>query len=107
MLFSVCSIHVLVSRTKDPPVKQSNALQAKYEIQEQLTIAHGQGLNAVFAETAMRLTDRRSHAIIHCIPLDDQAFHRAPLVFKKAMVEAESEWSQHHAKAAIDTRAKV
>ena len=66
-----------------------------------------QGLEAVFIETAIRLTDRRSHAIVHCVPLDSQAFQRAPLVFKKAMTEAESEWSQHHAKAVIDTRAKV
>lgn len=55
----------------------------------------------------MHLGDRRSHAIVHCVPAEDSAFHRAPLVFKKAMSEAESEWSQHHAKAVIDTKAKV
>ena len=66
-----------------------------------------QGMNAVFIETAMSLADRRSHAIVHCVPLDDKAFQRAPIVFKKALEEAESEWSQHHAKAVIDTRTKV
>ena len=66
-----------------------------------------QGLNVIFLETAMRLTDLRSHAIVHCIPVDQAAFHRAPIVFKKALDEAESEWSQHHAKAVIDTKVKV
>ena len=55
----------------------------------------------------MRLTDLRSHAIVHCIPVDQAAFQRAPIVFKKALDEAESEWSQHHAKAVIDTKVKV
>lgn len=36
-----------------------------------------------------------------------QAMARAPLYFKQALEHAESEWSQHHAKAVIDTGAKV
>lgn len=66
-----------------------------------------QGLHALFVETATRLGDLRSHSVIHCVPVDDAAFHRAPIVFRKALMEAESEWSQHHAKAVIDTAAKV
>lgn len=66
-----------------------------------------QGQQAVFLETATRLGDARSHAVVHCIPLPEDAFHRAPIVFKKALLEAESEWSQHNAKAAIDTKLKV
>lgn len=66
-----------------------------------------QGLNTLFWETAMRLTDSRSHAVVHCVPLDDSSFHRAKVVFKKSLDEAESEWSQHQAKAAIDTKLKV
>lgn len=58
-------------------------------------------------ETAMQLQDRRSHAVIDCIPVPAGAFAKAPLYFKKEIEEAESEWSQHHAKRLIDTRAKV
>ena len=68
---------------------------------------HLQGLNAVFYETATRLNDVRSHAIVHCVACNDKAFHRAPIVFRKALLEAESEWSQHNAKAVIDTKLKV
>ena len=32
---------------------------------------------------------------------------KAPLYFKKGIDDAESEWSQHHAKRWIDTSAKV
>ena len=31
---------------------------------------------------------------------------KAPLYFKKAIDEAESEWSQHHAKRLIETKTK-
>lgn len=36
-----------------------------------------------------------------------QVMSKAPLYFKQALEHAESEWSQHHAKAVIDTKAKV
>ena len=66
-----------------------------------------QGQQVIFMETAMQLQDRRSHAVVDCIPVPAGAFAKAPLYFKKEIEEAESEWSQHHAKRLIDTRAKV
>ena len=42
-----------------------------------------QGMNTVFSETAMLLDDPRSHAIVHAVPLNDSAFHKAPVVSKK------------------------
>ena len=36
-----------------------------------------------------------------------QVAAKAPLYFKKAVDDAESEWSQHHAKRWIDTSAKA
>ncbi|KAK9827469.1 hypothetical protein WJX74_004333 [Apatococcus lobatus] len=65
-----------------------------------------EGQYVIFMETAMQLQDRRSHAIIDCVPVPAGAFAKAPLFFKQEIEEAESEWSQHHAKRLIDTRAK-
>ena len=55
----------------------------------------------------MRLGDARTHAVAECVPLPAAAAAKAPLYFKKAIDDAESEWSQHHAKRWISTGAKV
>lgn len=65
-----------------------------------------QGKEVIFLETATGLGTHRHHALLEAVPVDADAFGRAPLYFKKAMQEAESEWSQHAAKAVIDTKAK-
>lgn len=66
-----------------------------------------QGKDVIFLETAMGLSDLRSHAVVECIPVPAGVAAKAPLYFKKGIDDAESEWSQHHAKRMIDTRAKV
>jgi transposase len=48
----------------------------------------------------------KTHASVECIPVDDDVFARAPLVFKQEIGEAESEWSQHHAMRLMDTSQK-
>lgn len=58
-------------------------------------------------ETAMRLSDARSHAVVDCIPVLPAVTSKAPLYFKKGIDDAESEWSQHHAKRMIETGGKV
>lgn len=58
-------------------------------------------------ETAMRLGDSRSHALVDCIPVPPAVAAKAPLYFKKGFDDAESEWSQHHAKRMIETGGKV
>lgn len=58
-------------------------------------------------ETAKRLQDARSHAVVECIPVPPKVAAKAPLHLKKGIDDAESEWSQHHAKRWIDTSAKV
>ena len=58
-------------------------------------------------ETAMRLSDARSHAVVDCIPVPPAVTAKAPLYFKKGIDDAESEWSQHHAKRMIETGGKV
>jgi len=65
-----------------------------------------QGKGVIFTETAMHLRSGRHHAVLDCVPVTQRELEKAPGYFKKAMVEAESEWSQHHAKAAIETNAK-
>jgi hypothetical protein len=58
-------------------------------------------------ETAKRLQDARSHAVVECVPVPPIVAAKAPLYFKKGIDDAESEWSQHHAKRWIDTTTKV
>jgi hypothetical protein len=65
-----------------------------------------EGKQVIFLETAMAVGSHRHHAMMEAVPVDDTVLSKAPMYFKKAMEEAESEWSQHAAKAAIPTREK-
>ncbi|KAJ9167330.1 hypothetical protein P3X46_021993 [Hevea brasiliensis] len=65
-----------------------------------------QGKDLVFLETVMGLAPQRRHCLIECIPLPQKIAKQGPLYFKKAIEEAEHEWSQHNAKKLIDTRVK-
>ncbi|KAI4382667.1 hypothetical protein MLD38_008603 [Melastoma candidum] len=60
----------------------------------------------VFLETVTGLAQQRRHCLIECIPLPADIAKEAPLYFKKAIDEAEDEWSQHNAKKLIDTSTK-
>lgn len=60
----------------------------------------------VFIETVMGLAQQRRHCLVECIPLPQAVAKQAPLYFKKAIDEAEDEWSQHNAKKLIDTSVK-
>ncbi|XP_008391166.3 uncharacterized protein [Malus domestica] len=60
----------------------------------------------VFLETVMGLAQQRHHCIVECIPIPHEIAKEAPLYFKKAIDEAEDEWSQHNAKRLIDTSVK-
>lgn len=61
---------------------------------------------AIFLETAMHLARQKRHCVVECIPIPTSFAKDAPLYFKKAIDEAESEWSQHNAKRLIDTRTR-
>jgi hypothetical protein len=60
------------------------------------------GKECVFFETATRVEDDKSHAVIECVPLPPAAAARAPLVFKKTVDDASDEWSDHHSKRLIN-----
>ncbi|OMO54764.1 hypothetical protein CCACVL1_27586 [Corchorus capsularis] len=60
----------------------------------------------VFLETVMNLAQQRRHCMIECIPLPREIASEAPSYFRKAIDEAEDEWSQHNAKKLIDTSEK-
>lgn len=60
----------------------------------------------LFIETAMNLSIIRGHAVMEAIPVDAAVMAKAPIYFKKAIEEAESDWSQHHAKRLIETKSK-
>ncbi|KAL9231361.1 hypothetical protein vseg_006598 [Gypsophila vaccaria] len=65
-----------------------------------------QGKEVIFLETVLWLSQQRRHCMIECIPLPQEIAKDGPLYFKKAIDEAESEWSQHDAKKLIDTSVK-
>ncbi|CAM6087896.1 unnamed protein product [Calypogeia fissa] len=65
-----------------------------------------QGKGVLFLETSMKVSRQRRHCLIECIPVPSDVEKDAPLYFKKAIDEAEDEWSQHNAKKLIDTRQK-
>ncbi|KAH6821645.1 CwfJ-like family protein [Perilla frutescens var. hirtella] len=62
--------------------------------------------DVVFLETVMGLARQRRHCLVECIPLPRDIAKQGPLYFKKAIDEAEDEWSQHNAKKLIDTSQK-
>ncbi|KAK8670904.1 hypothetical protein V6N13_037517 [Hibiscus sabdariffa] len=65
-----------------------------------------QDKEVVFLETVMGLAQQRRHCMIECIPVPREIAKQAPVYFKKAIDEAEDEWSQHNAKKLIDTSEK-
>ncbi|GLI66933.1 hypothetical protein VaNZ11_010972 [Volvox africanus] len=68
---------------------------------------HGaQGQSVIFMETYMKRSGSRHHAVLDVVPVTEQQLEKARGYFKKAILEAESEWSTHHAKACIGTTAQ-
>ncbi|KAL1565846.1 CWF19-like protein 2 isoform X5 [Salvia divinorum] len=62
--------------------------------------------DAVFFETVIGLARQGRHCLVECVPIPRNIAKQAPLYFKKAIDEAEDEWSQHDAKKLIDTSEK-
>ncbi|XP_073278643.1 uncharacterized protein [Primulina huaijiensis] len=62
--------------------------------------------DVVFLETVLGLAHQRRHCLVECVPLPREIVKQAPVYFKKAIDEAEDEWSQHNAKKLIDTSVK-
>ncbi|KAL6532385.1 hypothetical protein OROGR_014355 [Orobanche gracilis] len=62
--------------------------------------------DVLFLETVMGLAQQRRHCMVECVPLPRDVAKQAPVYFKKAIDEAEDEWSQHNAKKLIDTSEK-
>ena len=42
-----------------------------------------QGKDVIFMETATRLGDGRTHALVDCVPVSGREFAKAPIFFKK------------------------
>ncbi|XP_070554137.1 CWF19-like protein 2 isoform X2 [Ptychodera flava] len=59
--------------------------------------------DTVFLETFMNPRSHR-HMVIECIPVPKEEGDMAPIYFKKAIMESESEWAQN--KKLVDTRQK-
>ncbi|XP_031549332.1 CWF19-like protein 2 isoform X2 [Actinia tenebrosa] len=59
--------------------------------------------DVVFLETCRNIA-RQNHMIIECVPLPKEEGEMAPMYFKKAILESESEWAQN--KKLVDTKEK-
>lgn len=62
-----------------------------------------EGKECCFIETAMKFGHGGRHAVVECIPIPTDIADKAPMYFKKAIDEAESEWSTHNAKKCLST----
>ncbi|KAA3448826.1 CWF19-like protein 2 [Gossypium australe] len=60
-----------------------------------------QDKDVVFMETVISLSRQRRHCMIECIPVPCDVSSNAPMYFKKAIDEAEEEWTQHEMKKVI------
>ena len=58
-------------------------------------------LDCVFLEQ-YSTSKKYAHMVIECIPLDRSVSNLAPIYFKKAILESESEWAQN--KSIIDLK---
>lgn len=65
---------------------------------------HAQGMAAIFMETVMNPTRVGWHTCIECVPIDAELAETVPMYFKKALLDADEEWSSH--KKVIDTSTK-
>nr|GEV61397.1 hypothetical protein [Tanacetum cinerariifolium] len=81
-------------------------MKGKHAEADKLLKEAEQEKEVVFLETVMGLAKQSRHCMIECIPLPPEVAKQAPLYFKKAIDEAEEEWSQHNAKKLIDTSEK-
>ncbi|CAI5487037.1 unnamed protein product, partial [Closterium sp. Naga37s-1] len=73
-----------------------------------MAMAVDDGAGVIFLESAMGVGGagrQRKHCYVEAFPVPAAVMAQAPLYFKKALDEAESEWSQQHSKRIIDTRA--
>lgn len=64
-----------------------------------------QDKDVLFMETVISLARQRRHCMIECIPVPCEVSSNAPMYFKKAIDEAEEEWTQHEMKKVIPTSA--
>ena len=95
----VPSNHVTSIRTADEEVLEE---VEKYKT-GLLRMFHTMGMEPIFMETCLR-SNSDVHTFIDVIPFERDAAGDAPMFFKEALTNCETEWSQH--KKIIDTRGK-
>jgi len=100
LAFGHCMIvpmeHVSAMNMADESIWEEISLFRKYLVK----MFQVQKKEIIFFESAMNLKKQR-HGFIECVPLDLKEGQQARLYFKKALMESESEWSDH--KKIIDT----
>ncbi|XWS13791.1 hypothetical protein CRYUN_Cryun36dG0068500 [Craigia yunnanensis] len=101
-LYLWCGLHESATRTIHNNVWDENRNLKKCLIM----MFAKQDKELVFLGTVMGLAQQRRHCLIECLPLPQEVAKQAPVYFKKAIDEAEDEWSLHNAKKLIDTSEK-
>ncbi|KAM7528143.1 hypothetical protein LguiB_031553 [Lonicera macranthoides] len=89
----------------DHNIRDNDALDEIHNYKKCLIIMFAkQGKDVVFLETVKGLAQQ--HCLAECLPLPQEIAKQAPLYLRKAIDEAEDEWSEHEAKKLIDTSMK-
>ncbi|KAL1516681.1 hypothetical protein ABEB36_000561 [Hypothenemus hampei] len=68
-----------------------------------LRLFESQGQEVIFFEVAMGF-HRYPHMVLECIPLESEEASMAPMYFKKAIDESETEWSQNKKLVSLKNR---
>lgn len=66
----------------------------------------GRGLDVVFFETAVHLS-KMPHMVLECVPVPKETGDMAPIYFKKAIMECETEWSMNKKLVDLDGNKNV
>ncbi|KAM7522546.1 hypothetical protein LguiA_012448 [Lonicera macranthoides] len=87
------------------PCRDNNAWDEIYNFKKCLIIMFAkQGKDVAFLETVTGLAQQ--HCLVEWLLLPQEIAKQAPLYLKKAIDNAEDEWSEHEAKKLIDTSMK-
>ncbi|KAF0306623.1 CWF19-like protein 2 [Amphibalanus amphitrite] len=68
-----------------------------------VTDHHSDDQDVIFFESALKL-QTHPHTVLHCVPVPRETGDLAPIYFKKALEESETEWSQN--KKVVDLRGR-
>ena len=78
--------------TVEYPNDERNSFQKLRKILSRVFEAEDK--DCIFLQTTTVLS-RRTHAVVHCVPVPKESAHMMPMYFKKGIEECEAEWSMN------------